>query len=122
MREKIQNITSKGQITLPVAWRRKTGVGQIVVRVRGDVLEISPVDVSSRKAAKEYTVFDALRDNKGKDIKASDVLTLLRQVDALEDALLASDRTFVRDMRRLRREHTRGHTGEWQALKARHGV
>lgn len=121
-RAKIQNITSKGQITLPVAWRRKTGAGQIVVRVKGTVLEIAPVEVSSRRGSKDYTVFDASRDNKGKGIRASDVLTLLQEVDALEDALLASDHGFIRKMRRFRREHARGHVGDWQALKKRHGV
>lgn len=81
-RAKIQNITSKGQITLPVAWRRKTGAGQIVVRVKGNMLEISPAAISSRRGPKEYTVFDALRDNKGKGIKASDLLTLLKKMNA----------------------------------------
>lgn len=79
--EKIQNVTQKGQITLPIAWRRKTGAGQIIVRVKGDVLEIAPARVSAA-APKEYTVFDALRDNKGKGIKASDLLKLLRKMNA----------------------------------------
>ena len=79
---RIQNITSKGQITLPVVWRRKTKAEQIVLRVRGDILEIAPAEIPIRGGQKEYTVFDALRDNKGRGLKASDLLTLLKKMNA----------------------------------------
>ncbi len=79
---RIQNITSKGQITLPVVWRRKTQAEQIILRVKGDILEIVPAQISIRGGEKEYTVFDALRDNKGKGLKASDLLTLLKKINA----------------------------------------
>lgn len=79
---RIQNITSKGQITLPVVWRRKTEARQIILRVKGDILEIAPAEIPVRKGQKEYTVFDALRDNKGKGLKASDLLTLLQKMNS----------------------------------------
>ena len=81
---RIQNITSKGQITLPVVWRRKTEARQIILRVKGDMLEIAPAALSVRRERKEkeYTVFDALRDNKGRGLKASDLLTLLEKMNA----------------------------------------
>lgn len=81
---RIQNITSKGQITLPVAWRRKTAARQIIVRVKGNTLAIAPAEfpIRAKRQEKEYTVFDALRDNKGKGLKASDLLTLLKRMDA----------------------------------------
>lgn len=79
---RVQNITSKGQITLPVVWRRKTEARQIVLRVKGDILEIVPAEIPIRGAQKEYTVFDALRDNKGKGLKAADLLTLLEKMNA----------------------------------------
>ena len=79
---RIQNITSKGQITLPVVWRRKTKAEQIILRVKGDILEIAPAEISSRREEKEYTVFDALRDNKGKGLRASDLSALLKKMNA----------------------------------------
>lgn len=81
-KSRIQNITSKGQITLPVVWRRKTEALQVVLRARGDILEIAPAEVPARgpQAQKEYTVFDALRDNKGRGLKAADLLTLLKKM------------------------------------------
>ena len=76
MKEKIQRITSKGQITLPIAWRRKVDVDTIVVRTKGDTLEISPARL--QKEHDGYTtVFDAIRDNNGKGMKASDLSKLL---------------------------------------------
>ena len=83
---RVQNITSKGQITLPIAWRRKTEARQIIVRAKGDALEIVPALLPARNGRKEktreYTGFDALRDNKGKGLKASDLLTLLAKMNA----------------------------------------
>ena len=79
---RIQNITSKGQITLPVAWRRKTKAAQIVLRVKGEMVEIVPAEITIRGGGKEYTVFDALRDNKGRGLKASGLLTLLKKMNA----------------------------------------
>lgn len=84
LKSRIQNITSKGQITLPVVWRRRTEARQVVLRARGDILEIMPAEVPARgqQAPKEYTVFDALRDNKGKGLKAADLLTLLEKMNS----------------------------------------
>ena len=42
--------------------------------------------------------------------------------DALEDAVLASEPAFIRKIRRLRAEHIRGATGQWQLLKTKHGL
>ncbi len=79
--EKIQRITSKGQITLPVAWRRRMGTNSIVVRSRGEMLEISPLRTLDDEDEKWVTIFDAVRDNKGKGISAKDFSKLLRKID-----------------------------------------
>ncbi len=76
--EKIQNVTSRGQITLPVAWRRRFNTNQVVVTAFEDKIEISPARV---KGTSEYTVFDAIRDNKGKGVKAEDLAGLLKKID-----------------------------------------
>ena len=50
---KIQNVTSRGQITLPVAWRRRFNINQVAVTLSGDRVEISPIHA---KCNSEYTV------------------------------------------------------------------
>ena len=77
--QKIQRVTSKGQITLPVSWRRATGASMITLVTKGDYIEILPARL---REAGEYTVFDALRDNKGKGIKAIDLIKILKKIDA----------------------------------------
>ena len=77
--EKIQKITSKGQITLPVAWRRFTGADTITITTVGDQIKIAPARL---QRISEYTVFDAIRDNNGKGIKATDLVKLLRKIDS----------------------------------------
>lgn len=79
--EKIQKITSKGQITLPIAWRKKMGVDTIVVRTNGETLEISPARLVNSDADGYTTVFDAIRDNGGKGIKAKDLAKLIAKID-----------------------------------------
>ncbi|MFH1979097.1 MAG: AbrB/MazE/SpoVT family DNA-binding domain-containing protein [Patescibacteria group bacterium] len=72
--EKTQKMTERGQITLPISWRKKVKTDTIHLRTDGDSIEISPV-------YKEYTVFDAIRDNKGKGLKASDLVKTLKKID-----------------------------------------
>jgi len=76
--EKIQKVTSKGQITLPAKWRKQFNTDQVVVSVCDGKIEIVPARISHDK---EYTVFDALRDNKGKGIKAKDLVKILEEND-----------------------------------------
>ena len=76
--EKIQRVTSKGQITLPAVWRKQFNTNHVVVTAVGDTIKISPARLAKND---EYTVFDALRDNKGKGLKAKDLLTILGKID-----------------------------------------
>ncbi|MFH1187900.1 MAG: hypothetical protein V1688_03520 [bacterium] len=78
---KVQQITSKGQITLPVLWRKKFNTEQIVIRSRGDLLEILPFSIPGKQENLDYTVFDAIRDGKGKGLKADDLLKLLKKIN-----------------------------------------
>ncbi|MBT7338928.1 MAG: AbrB/MazE/SpoVT family DNA-binding domain-containing protein, partial [Candidatus Jacksonbacteria bacterium] len=45
---KIQKVTSQGQITLPIAWRRKFNTDQVILRTKGNVLEIEAFDLLVR--------------------------------------------------------------------------
>ena len=76
--EKLQKITSKGQITLPIAWRNLTKTNTILVTQRGETLSISPARLEKEDA--EYTVFDALRDNGGKGVKAKEMIAMLKKL------------------------------------------
>jgi AbrB family looped-hinge helix DNA binding protein len=80
--KKIQRVTSKGQITLPVSWRKEFKTDQVMVAANGRKIEISPVNICSPDTAiAEYTVFDAIRDNKGRGIKAKDLLKILKKIE-----------------------------------------
>ncbi len=80
--EKIQHVTSKGQITLPISWRRKMGkTNAIMVRTKGDTLEITPLRTEDERDEEWVTLFDAVRDNKGKGIPAKDFAKMIRRID-----------------------------------------
>ena len=49
-----------------------------MVLATGNKVEISPVRLARDG---EYTVFDAIRDNKGKGIKAKDLAKILRKIE-----------------------------------------
>jgi len=74
----IQKATIKGQITLPMDWRSKFKTNQFVVKRFDNKLEVFPADIDKLS---EYTVFDAIRDNKGKGVKAKAMLEALDKID-----------------------------------------
>lgn len=80
-KEKIQKITSRGQVTLPIAWRRKVKTDTIRLRTEGENIEIAPVQLGKTRCTDEYTVFDAIRDNRGKGLRASDLIKVLKKID-----------------------------------------
>ncbi|MBA3789211.1 AbrB/MazE/SpoVT family DNA-binding domain-containing protein [Patescibacteria group bacterium] len=73
-----RRITSKGQITLPAAWRKKTGADAVVMRDVGGVLEIRPVHTTKRG---DMIIFNADRDNGGKGIEVGELIKILRSLD-----------------------------------------
>ncbi len=74
----IVKATTKGQITIPAKWRRNFDTNQFLIKDKGEILEIRPLFLRDLEK-KEYTVFDALRDNKGKGIKAKDLVKILKK-------------------------------------------
>jgi len=78
----ILKATSKGQVTIPIAWRNRFKTNQFIATIQDDKLEIRPLLLDGCGVAKEYTVFDAIRDNKGKGIKAGDLVKVLKQLKA----------------------------------------
>ena len=51
----------------------------ITLDVKGTRIEIAPVQLRDEN---QYTVFDAIRDNKGRGIKAADLMKILAKIDA----------------------------------------
>jgi len=76
----ILKTTSKGQITIPAKWRKKFNTNQFIAEEVNDKLEIRPLIIKENDSSGEYTVFDAIRDNKGKGIKAKDLVNILKKV------------------------------------------
>lgn len=76
----ILKTTSKGQITVPAKWRKKYDTNQYIAKIKDDKLEIKPLIIKDEQFPKEYTVFDAIRDNKGKGIKAKDLINTLKKI------------------------------------------
>jgi len=71
--------TSRGQITLPAKWRKNFKTDRFTARIRERSIEIQPLTVVSSKTSRECTVFNAIRDNKGKGLKAKDLVRILKQ-------------------------------------------
>lgn len=79
----ISKATSKGQITLPIAWRKKFKTDQFALTFKDDLLKIKPVKLNDIFEEKEgdITIFNADRDNNGKGMLASDFLKILKDVN-----------------------------------------
>mgnify|MGYP000988317138 FL=1 len=71
--------TSRGQITLPAKWRKSFNTNNFIIKEKKNSLEIKPINL--KEIENEYTVFDAIRDNKGKGIKAEDLVKILDKIE-----------------------------------------
>ncbi|MBU0596713.1 AbrB/MazE/SpoVT family DNA-binding domain-containing protein [Patescibacteria group bacterium] len=75
----IVKATTKGQITIPAKWRNRFNTDRFLVNIKDTHLEIKPINLDNIDERQEYTVFDAIRDNKGKGIKAKDLVKILKK-------------------------------------------
>ncbi len=73
--------TSKGQITIPAKWRKQFDTDQYIATVKDSKMEIRPLMIEDAPR-QEYTVFDAIRDNKGKGIRAEDLVRILKELES----------------------------------------
>ncbi|HLD18308.1 MAG TPA: AbrB/MazE/SpoVT family DNA-binding domain-containing protein [Patescibacteria group bacterium] len=71
--------TSKGQITLPAAWRKNVETNQYLLKVQEGSLLITPLDVGALEDENWETVFDAKIHAKGKGIPLDNFIDLLRK-------------------------------------------
>ena len=77
----IAKATTKGQITLPVQWRKNFSTNRFFIKTKGYVLEIRPLDLAKLESQNDYTVFDAIRDNQGRDLEANDLIKILKNIN-----------------------------------------
>lgn len=81
--DKIQRVTERGQITLPISWRRRYGSKNIIVKEHANKLEITPLltedEIEDAKDSAWVTIFDAVRDNRGNGIPAKELIATLRK-------------------------------------------
>ncbi|MBI2437101.1 MAG: AbrB/MazE/SpoVT family DNA-binding domain-containing protein [Candidatus Magasanikbacteria bacterium] len=75
----IVKATTKGQITIPISWRKRFNTDRFFVDIKDSYLEIRPINLEDVTKKKEYTIFDAIRDNSGKGLKAKDLLKTIKK-------------------------------------------
>jgi len=75
----IQKTTSKGQITLPKAWRGQFKTSHFAVNWDKASLIIKPIDLG--EIVEETVIFSADRDNKGQGIPAQKLIQILKRID-----------------------------------------
>ena len=81
----IVKATSKGQITIPIAWRKKFNTNQFILSVKKDSIKLEPIDLEAvlKQERKKggRVIFDAVRDNKGQGISAKKFLKASKEID-----------------------------------------
>ncbi|OGF26714.1 hypothetical protein A2477_01020 [Candidatus Falkowbacteria bacterium RIFOXYC2_FULL_47_12] len=81
----IVKATSKGQITIPMSWRKQFDTNQFILKCQGDTITLQPIDLETiikRDEKKgDKVIFNAVRDNKGKGISAEELLKVLKKID-----------------------------------------
>lgn len=74
----LQKITTKGQITLPISWRKQFNTDNFLVKAKNNKLEIFPADMDK---ISDFVIFDANRDNSGKGVKVDKILKTIKKID-----------------------------------------
>lgn len=78
MATKIVKATTKGQVTIPKAWRDKFKTDDFLLQIKIDQIVIKPVQLADLEA--EEVVFDADRDNEGKGVSPDEIIRLLKKI------------------------------------------
>ncbi|HCC83624.1 TPA: hypothetical protein DEP96_02125 [Candidatus Uhrbacteria bacterium] len=75
----ILKTSTKGQITLPAAWRKKQKTDSFIVKSQGDSLLLTPIHIAELDEDDEnwVTVFDSNRDNHGQGLPIDDFIAAL---------------------------------------------
>ena len=76
---KIVKSTSKGQITIPKAWRKQFKTENFMLKMETHQITLKPVRLEDI-IMDEEVIFDADRDNKGKGISPDSVIRMLKKM------------------------------------------
>ena len=76
----ITKATSRGQITIPKAWRKKFKTNSYILKAGDFKLEVVPMDEEELEWLGAETIFNADRDNNGQGIEAGEFLKILRSI------------------------------------------
>lgn len=77
MAPKIAKATAKGQITLPMGWRKQFNTDNYLMEVHSQKIIIKPIEMESLN---DEVVFDANRDNDGKGVPVSQMIKMLKKI------------------------------------------
>ena len=78
--QRVQKMTSKGQITLPSKWRARVGTQHVIVKAKGAVLTVAPAHLEEDEERGTWEViFNKDRDNDGKGIPADEFIRILEK-------------------------------------------
>ena len=77
MTAKISKCTKKGQITLPVDWRKNFDTNDFVIEYDQKKLIVRPISLT---AISEEVIFDAERDNEGKGVSVDKMIEMLKKI------------------------------------------
>ena len=76
----VTKATSRGQITIPKAWRKRFKTNSYIMKAGDFKLEIMPMDEEELEWLGAETIFNADRDNNGQGIEAGEFLKILRSI------------------------------------------
>lgn len=77
MASKIVKSTSKGQITLPMEWRKKFETNTYIMQIETGQITVTPLNL---KKMEEEILFDADRDNEGTGVSVDDMISRLKKI------------------------------------------
>ncbi len=76
----ITKATSRGQITIPKAWRKKFKTNSYILKAGDFKLEVMPMDEEELEWLGAETIFNADRDNNGQGIEIGKFIEILESM------------------------------------------
>lgn len=82
MASKVVKATTKGQVTLPKAWRDQFETDNFLLIMRSKQIVIKPLYLEEHyDEAGEEVIFDAYRDNDGKGVDPEEIIKMIEDID-----------------------------------------
>lgn len=78
MTAKVAKCTTKGQITLPMEWRKKFETENFLIEMHKEKIIVKPIKL--QELTSEEVIFDADRDNDGKGVTPDQMIKMLKEL------------------------------------------